>query len=524
MPIDTTAPLVAAASNFSWPVDGSIVGIYLLATMVAGLVVRKYVGRVEDFLVAGREMKVYLGIASLAATEFGIITCMYTAQSGYANGFAGAIPGIAQFVAMLLIGWTGFCIRPLRESGAMTIPELFERRFGGFTRWLSGVVIVLGGLLNMGVFLKIGGEFLVLVSRASFGELNLRYTIMIMMGLLLLMVTVYTILGGMLSVLITDFLQFVVMSAGLLLVTIMILVQIGWDRIVTTVSDHYGAGGFNPFLNPKQGAAYVTFQFLINAGATLTWQAVIARVLASKDAPTAQRIYTRTSFFFVCRWMIPGLWGMAALATLTPAAFDVLPDSMRGDASLYAMPLFLGSFLPVGIMGVLIAAMLAADMSTDSSYMLTWGSVIYNDILAPLRRRTPHSERQGLLWNRLIVACIGVYLFIFGLVYRIEGPVWDFLAITGTIYLSSMSVLLIACCYWRRANNWGALAAIIVGAAVPVTKLVMEKFDATRHFALETVGTNWTGIAAFAGAALAMVIGSLLKPGAQPTTPEGDLR
>src|SRR5215510_4166349 len=93
---------LAVGAQFSWPIDGSIVGLYLLATMVAGLVVRKYVGRVEDFLVAGREMKVYLGIASLAATEFGIITCMYTAQSGYNNGFAGAVPGIAQFIAMLL--------------------------------------------------------------------------------------------------------------------------------------------------------------------------------------------------------------------------------------------------------------------------------------------------------------------------------------------------------------------------------------------------------------------------------------
>src|SRR5262245_37159563 len=108
--------LILAQSHFSWPVDGSIVGIYLLATMVAGVMVRKYVGKVDDFLVAGREMNVYLGIASLAATEFGIITCMYTAQSGYNNGFAGALPGIAQFVAMLLIGWTGFCIKPLRES------------------------------------------------------------------------------------------------------------------------------------------------------------------------------------------------------------------------------------------------------------------------------------------------------------------------------------------------------------------------------------------------------------------------
>ena len=149
-------------SRFGW-IDGGIVGLYLLATMAAGLAVRRYVGKVEDFLLAGREMDVHLGIASLAATEFGIVTCMYGAQSGYQYGFAGAVPGIIMALAMFFVGATGFCVKPLREAGVMTLPELFERRFGRGVRRASGVVIVLGGLLNMGVFLRIGGEFLLLV-------------------------------------------------------------------------------------------------------------------------------------------------------------------------------------------------------------------------------------------------------------------------------------------------------------------------------------------------------------------------
>src|SRR5213078_4149471 len=88
-----------------------------VATMVAGLMVRKYVGKVEHFLVAGREMDVYLGIASLAATEFGIVTCMYTAQNGYKFGFSGAFVGVLTCIGMFTIGITGFCIKPLRESG-----------------------------------------------------------------------------------------------------------------------------------------------------------------------------------------------------------------------------------------------------------------------------------------------------------------------------------------------------------------------------------------------------------------------
>ena len=108
-------------SNFSWLVDGSIVGLYLVATMAAGLMVRKYVGKVEHFLIAGREMDVYLGIASLAATEFGVVTCMYTAQNGYEFGFAGSTPGILNALAMLIVGITGFCVKPLRDSGVMTL-------------------------------------------------------------------------------------------------------------------------------------------------------------------------------------------------------------------------------------------------------------------------------------------------------------------------------------------------------------------------------------------------------------------
>ncbi|MCD9185807.1 MAG: sodium:solute symporter family protein [Pyrinomonadaceae bacterium] len=490
-------------TNFNWLLDGSIVGLYLLVTMAAGLYVRKYVGKVEDFLVAGREMNVYLGIASLAATEFGIVTCMYTAEAGYKYGFAGATPGITMAIAMLVVGLTGFCIKPLRDSGVITIPELIEKQFGSRVRWAAGVVIVLGGLLNMGVFLRVGGQFLVKViglTTTSFqvAGYNVGY-LETMMTVLLVGVAAYTIFGGMLSVLITDFLQFVVMSVGLIAVTILILVNVGWEKIVTTVETNYGAGGFNPFVHPELGWQYVLFQFLLNFAAVLTWQTTIARVLAAKDTETGQKIYTRTSFFFVCRFLIPGIWGIAALATVG-----------KMTNSLDAMPTFLSTFVPIGLMGLCIAAMLAADMSTDSSYMLTWGSVIYNDIMAPFRKGK-WSEKRGLFWNRTIVALIGIFLLFYGLWYPLEGDVWTYLGITGTIYLASISVLLIACCYWKRANSWGAIASIVVSALIPILFLVLEKTDSTKDIAKQ-IGPYYSGIAAYVFSALGMIVGSLLKP------------
>jgi len=488
-------------THFSWAIDGSIVGLYLLATMIAGVAVRKYVGKVEDFLVAGREMNVYLGIASLAATEFGIVTCMYTAQNGYKYGFAGATPGLLNAAAMFIVGYTGFCIKPLRDSGVVTIPELLEKRFGSFVRWLAGVVIVLGGLLNMGVFLRVGGEFLVVTCGLNPGNLEITMTV------LLVGVATYTIMGGMLSVLITDFLQFVVMSIGLIAVTILVLVEVGWDRLVGAVTEKIGPGGFNPIINQDLGWDFILFNLLLNTAVVLTWQTCIARVLAAKDTKTGRQVYTRTSFFFVCRFLIPGIWGIAALATLTPAMLAGLSPAMQENSSLYAMPLFLSTLVPVGLMGLLVAAMLAADMSTDSSYMLTWGGVIYNDIMAPFRKGW--SEKKGLLWNRFIVAAIGIFLLFFGLWYKLEGDLWTYLTLTGTIYLASISTLLIACCYWKRANNWGAVAAIVISATIPLGFLVLEKVDGATA---KAIGPYASGIAAYLLSGAAMVIGSLLKP------------
>src|SRR6267378_2568432 len=122
------------------PIDWTIIGVYLIGCMAAGIYMRRFVHGVEDFAVAGRAMDLNLGIASLAATELGLVTVMYTAQLGFTNGFAGATIGLLMAAAMYLVGCTGFVIGPLRRAGVMTIPELFQTRFGTRVRWLAGFI------------------------------------------------------------------------------------------------------------------------------------------------------------------------------------------------------------------------------------------------------------------------------------------------------------------------------------------------------------------------------------------------
>ena len=481
--------------NFSWALDGSIIGFYILISLLVGLSIRKYVTNVEDYLVAGREVNLYAGMASLAATEFGIVTCMAAAQLGYRYGFSGAIVGLLLCTSMYLVGKTGFCIKPLRDANAMTLPEFFEKKYSPRVRWATGVIIVIGGLLNTGVFLRTGGDFLVAVV-----GLNPKYLEITMTGLLIV-VALYTVLGGMISVLVTDFLQFILMSAGMIIVTIYIVFTIGWGNILDAVQSTYGAAGFNPFINKNLGWQYVMYTFLTVSATVLTWQTMISRVLACKDSTVAKKMYTKTSFFYIVRSLIPVSWGLAALTIWKP--------DMLGGAPITAMPKFLAAALPTGLIGIVVAAMLAADMSTDSSYLLGWASVIYNDILVVLHKGT-WSEKKAVFLNKILVAAIGLFLLFYGLWYPLKSDLWVYMTLTASIYSVSVSTLLIAACYWKKANTWGAYAAIVVGSATPLLFLIMQQIPATTELT-KSIGPYYSGIAAFAFAWIAMIIGSNLK-------------
>jgi SSS family solute:Na+ symporter len=161
---------------------------------------------------------------------------MYTAELGFKNGFAGAAPGVLEFLAFLLVGLTGFAIGPLRKANVMTIPELFQKRFGTRVRWLAGLVVALGGILNMGIFLRLGGEFFVHI-----GGLNPKY-LELTMTVLLATVLLYTAMGGMVSVLVAHYLQFLMTGLGLIVTSVLVVWNTGWSHLVSQLSVAHQAG------------------------------------------------------------------------------------------------------------------------------------------------------------------------------------------------------------------------------------------------------------------------------------------
>ena len=477
--------------------DWIIVVTYLGATLATGLYGRKFVGGIADFLVAGRELGTFLAVATLAATEIGTITFMYYAELGYKTGYASFVNGLIAGLVMIFLGRTGFIVKRLRAMRLMTVPEFFEVKFSRNLRVFTGILVATGGILNMGVFLKVEGTFLAIISGISLNHIKA-----VMTGILLLELT-YTLLGGMVSIVITDFIQFVALSVGTILVTIWSVHAAGVSPMYDAVRSTMGDGGFNPFTNPDYGWAYIAFQVLIWLAVHTCWQTTAMRTFSTRSPEVAKRVFTWAGFIFLGRGMMPMMWGIAALATLGPA-----------QNSLEAMPKMLATILPSGVLGLVVAGMLAATMSVNSSYLLGWSAIIAQDIILPWRRR-PLSSLQQVMLNRGANLFVSLFVMVYGLWYTLPGPTYFYLNITATIYLSGTLVAVIAGLFWNRASTLGGYLAMAGGAI------------ATIGFFFFKTPASYAGAGAFALAGAGMVVGSLLSgrksPSVQDATPHAQV-
>ena len=294
------------------PIDWIIVVGYLAATMAAGLYGKRYISGLGDFLVAGRKLGTYIGIATLAATEIGTITFMYNAELGFKTGYSSFVIGLISGLVMIFIGRTGFLVKKMRAMGIMTVPEFFEKRYSRNLRLLTGVLVAIGGILNMGVFLQVEGKFLLLISGLSHDYLKEMMTSILLLELL------YTVLGGMVSIVITDFIQFVFLGIGTILITGFTIYKAGWEHMYQAVLVNRGDAGFNPITNPDYGWVFILFQVLLWLAVDTCWQTTAMRTFSTKDPETSRKVFSWTGFIFLGRGMLPMMWGIGALTLLGP--------------------------------------------------------------------------------------------------------------------------------------------------------------------------------------------------------------
>jgi len=396
----------------------------------------------------------------------------------------------------------------------MTIPEYYQKRFTPGVRVLGGAILAFAGILNMGMFLKAGALFVTAVMGMT-EPMYLNITMSVLIGL----VMTYTILGGMVSVVITDYIQFAVLSIGLLLTSAIAVNKLGWDNMVNAVMTYRGEGGFNPFHASEGsgfGTGYVMWMVMLGLVVSAIWQTSVIRACAAESTKVVRRMYMWSSVGYLIRIMIPYLWGIAALTYVAshPEFKEIfLPTTGKADPqhTLMAMPLALSAILPVGLLGILTAGMLAAFMSTHDSYLLCWSSVLTQDVLAPLlgERMT---TRVRLICARVFIFLIAVFLLVWGLWYPLGQDLWDYMAITGAIYFTGAAAVLVVGIYWKRASTVGAYVALLCGFGALLGLAPIQA-----RLGVEWA-TEWVGLSTVAAAFGTMIMGSLLFPDRKRST------
>lgn len=187
---------------------------------------------------------------------------------------------------------------------------------------------------------------------------------------------------------------------------------------------------------------------------------------------------------------------MLSVVKATLATHD--PSTAQTYGSIYGqmlVPMTLRNILPIGITGIFAAICIFLLVSTDTSYMHSWGSIIVQDIVVPLRKK-PFTPKEQLFWLRMAIVGVALFAFMFSALFAQIDFIIMFFAITGAIWLGGAGPCIVGGLYWKRGTTAGAYTALILGSGIATGGIIAQKmWVATLYPWLESAGllrmTKW---------------------------------
>ena len=453
----TTTTLVRQLALLDWVI---VAAYFALTIGVAVWASRRERGGTEtsaDYFLAGRNIGWFIVGSSLFASNIGSEHLVGLAGTGAASGVAVAQFEVLASLILLLLGWlfVPFYLR----SGVFTMPEFLERRYSEGARWYLAIVSIIAYVLTkISVTIAAGG----IVFEALMG-------IDFWTGALIVVIATgaYTVIGGLLAVLYTDMIQMFVLLAGAIAVTVVGLSALGgWGEMTMALGPD-----FFDMWKPVSDPAFPWTGILFGAPILGVWywctdQFIVQRVLSARDETEARRGSLFAAFLKLLPlflFVVPGLVA-AALAKRGQLVLNS-PDQ--------ALPALVGTLLPVGLRGLVVAGLLAALMSSLSSVFNSCSTLITWDVYKKLR---PEASERRLVWVGRVST---VVLVVLGLLWiplmrLISGQIYQYLQSVQAYISPPIAAVFLVGILWRRVNARGAMAALLGGAALGVVRLVAE--------------------------------------------------
>ncbi|ROP40479.1 sodium:solute symporter family protein [Saccharothrix texasensis] len=450
------------------PLDYTLLAVYFVFVLGIGFLARRAVSSSLDFLLSGRSLPAWVTGLAFISANLGAIELLGMAANGAQYGMAtvhyywiGAIPAMVFLGLVMMPFYYGSKVR--------SVPEFLRRRFGKGAHLVNAISFAVAQVLIAGVNLY---------ALAFLLNLMLGWPIPLSVVIAAAIVLTYTALGGLSAAIYNEVLQFFVIVAALLPLTIVGLHKVGgWDGLVEKVTG--GPGGAEQLSawpateltgieNPVLSVIGIVFGlgFVLSFGYWTTNFAEVQRALSAKSMSAARRTpiigaYPKMLIPFVI--IIPGI--IAALVVPEMVALKAGEDS-GGVVYNNALPALIGELLPNGMLGIAITGLLASFMAGVAANVSSFNTVFTYDLWQDYVKKDRPDEYY-LRVGRL--ATIGGTVVAIGTAFLAAGygNIMDYIQALFSFFNAPLFATFILAMFWKRmsaAAGWAGLVAGTLGA------------------------------------------------------------
>ncbi len=389
-------------------------------------------------MLAGRSLPMLLSSSALFATWFGSET-VFGASSEFLDGGLYAVIEDPFGAALCLILFGLFFARKLYNMNLLTLGDYFEVRFGKKTELVASIFLappyvgyIAAQLVAMGLILHVVTGMEVWIG------------IIVSAGV----VTAYTYIGGMWAISVTDFVQSIIIIAGLLVLSVVLSQQAGGVQAVLT-EVHPENFRFLPRGNWRDLVTWLAAWSVLGLG-SIPSQDVFQRSMSSGSANTAVRSCYYAAILYLTVAMLP--------LFISLCTKHLYPHQLQGDTQL-TLPRMVMEHTHVAVQIMFFGSLLSAIMSTTSSAVLAPAAIFSKNMVQPLLRKSM-DDREILVLTRVSVLLFSLIATIMAM---LRSNIYELVGESSILSLVTLFAPLTLGLYWRRANGIGAVWAMILG-------------------------------------------------------------
>lgn len=498
-------PALAPAPYGLVALDWIIIAAYGIGMLAIGVYYARRTHNREEYLLGGRNMRSSSVGLSLFATLFSTITYLALPGEMISKGPVILWSMMAIPIAYVIVGY--LLIPRFMELRVTSAYEILEARLGVGLRLMAAVVFLATRTLWMALIIYVTAQKII-VTMMDLPPDTAAWVTPIVAAVIGLLTVAYTSMGGLRAVVLSDVIQSFILLGGAFLAIVLISIEMGgvgawWPRTWSPNWDHQPVFSLDPTVRVTVigSILFMTVWWIGTAGSD---QMAIQRYLATRDTKTARRVFLVTGLSNILITSLLACVGFALLAFFSTHSGTVSAETMEKNADI-VFPLYIIRHVPPGLTGLILAALLAAAMSSLSSGVNSACSVISVDFIDRFRK-TPVADSDSAQVRRTRVISVAsglVGVAISLLMGQIKGMnIMEITVRTNHVFVAPLFVLFVLALFVPFATPVGAacgtLAGCVVAAVIACT---------------DTISFQWMSLAAlFVSLLVAIPVSLVTKP------------